>query len=460
MSFGVSVGTDLFGTKRNIKLEFPRCPTMSELINAVESQYDVEMRASRPAGYPDIPFKVQTFQLYDDVLQRWVDLYSSAQLSSGCTVYCFQPESIWHSDAQGIIPDAAQTVTWTTPVGSPRRARIATDAGVAPTLSEKLRSVFYECDAGNKGYVLYSDLRAAFAKCDIEFTFNTVGELFTAADANRSGHITYDEWVAFAIKYPAIVDALFFRSRDVRGDPGKAEQVAPDDAARSARQAELRAMYERQQWAAPSPALQEQEAALGAQRAVATAAAARQAELQEICDQKAAQHAAAQQRLQELQAAADAQRDVAQREAQATQEAAVMLDQQKQVLQKEAARQAELQARVEQLKRQEAEAAERARQQTQRDAEEAQRQMALAESAQRAAQQRAAEIQAAEAARAQAEFAARQEAERQAVTATADYEAARREADAARMQKEVAEQRERQAWDRLYYQPNSPPNQY
>eukprot|EP01062_Namystynia_karyoxenos_P031535 TRINITY_DN233_c1_g1_i2.p1 TRINITY_DN233_c1_g1~~TRINITY_DN233_c1_g1_i2.p1 ORF type:complete len:484 (+),score=198.24 TRINITY_DN233_c1_g1_i2:78-1454(+) len=458
MSFGVSVGTDLFGTKRNIKLEFPRCPTMSELINAVESQYDVEMRASRPAGYPDIPFKVQTFQLYDDVLQRWVDLYSSAQLTNGCTVFCFQPESIWHSDAQGIIPDPKQSVTWTTPVGSPRRARIATDAGVAPTLSEKLRSVFYDCDHGNKGYVLYQDLRAAFSRCDIEFTYNTVGELFTAADANKSGHITYDEWVAFAIKYPAVIDALFFRSRDVRCDQSVAQ--ASDDAARSARQAELRAMYERQQWASASPGLQEQEAALEAQRATATTAAARQADLQEICDQKQGQHAAAVQRLQELQAALEAQREVAQREAQAIQEANALLEQQKQVLQMEATRQAEIQARVEQLKRQEAEAAERARQQAQRDAEEAQRQMAMAEAAQRAAQQRAAEIQAAEAARAQAELSARQEAERRAAEATADYEAARREADAARMQKEVAEQRERQAWDRLYYQPNSPPNQY
>eukprot|EP01065_Artemidia_motanka_P053022 TRINITY_DN9738_c0_g1_i2.p1 TRINITY_DN9738_c0_g1~~TRINITY_DN9738_c0_g1_i2.p1 ORF type:complete len:425 (+),score=152.81 TRINITY_DN9738_c0_g1_i2:70-1344(+) len=369
--FCVSVGTDLFGTKRNIKLDFPRCPTMSELINAVESQYDVEMRASRPAGYPDIPFKVQTFQLYDDVLQRWVDLYSSAQLSPFCTVFCFQPESIWHSDAQGIIPEAKTNVTWTTPVGSPRRARVATDAGVAPTLSEKLRSVFYDCDVGNKGYVLYSDLRSAFGRCDIEFTYATVGELFTDADANRSGHITYDEWVTFAIKYPAIIDALFFRSRDVKVDTNA---VKADEAARLSRQAELRAMYERQQWQPqppppaappvalpPSGALAEQEAALHAQKGAATAAAARQAELQEIADQQAAQAAQSNQRLQELQAAIDAQREVAQREAQSSQEANAALEAQKQVLQQEATKQAEMQARLEHTKKQEAEIANRAR---------------------------------------------------------------------------------------------------
>eukprot|EP01064_Diplonema_japonicum_P036520 TRINITY_DN822_c0_g1_i16.p1 TRINITY_DN822_c0_g1~~TRINITY_DN822_c0_g1_i16.p1 ORF type:complete len:331 (+),score=126.16 TRINITY_DN822_c0_g1_i16:69-995(+) len=215
--FFISGATDLYGRKQNIKLEFPTCPTMTELINAVESQFDVMSRSSRPAGYPDTPFKVQTFQVYDDILLRWVDLYSSAQLTNGCQVFCFQPESIWHSDSQGIIPEAKDSVTWTTPVGSPRRARLATDAGVAPALSEKLRSVFYDIDHGNKGYILYSDLRTAFTKSDMDFTFATVGELFTVADSNRSGHITYDEWVRFAIKYPNVIDALFFRSRDMTG---------------------------------------------------------------------------------------------------------------------------------------------------------------------------------------------------------------------------------------------------
>ena len=130
--FIVSCGCDLYGRKQNVKLEFPTCPTMTELINAVESQFDVVARSARPAGYPDVPFKVQTFQVYDDILLRWVDLYSSSQLTNGCQVFCFQPESIWHSDSQGIIPEAKGNVTWTTPVGSPRRARVATDAGVAP----------------------------------------------------------------------------------------------------------------------------------------------------------------------------------------------------------------------------------------------------------------------------------------------------------------------------------------
>eukprot|EP01065_Artemidia_motanka_P029007 TRINITY_DN348_c0_g1_i2.p2 TRINITY_DN348_c0_g1~~TRINITY_DN348_c0_g1_i2.p2 ORF type:complete len:315 (+),score=135.69 TRINITY_DN348_c0_g1_i2:136-1080(+) len=265
MSFCIDVGTDLYGMKRNVRLTFAGCPTMSELINAVESHYDVEARSTRPAGYPDVPFKIETMQVYDEILLRWVDLYASSQLSNNGQVFCFQPESIWHSDSQDIIPDAqAGAVTWTTPVGSPRRYRIAADAGVAPALSEKLRSVFYDIDTGGKGYVLYTDLRAAFQKCDIDFAYATVGELFTQADRNRSGHVTFDEWVHFAISHPQVIDALFFRHRDMYQDrtallpppsvaaaasAAAAAAEAEASAARARRQAELRSMYE-EQWAA------------------------------------------------------------------------------------------------------------------------------------------------------------------------------------------------------------------
>jgi len=448
MSFSVFCGTDLFGSKTNKKLDFPRCPTMSEFINAVESQYDVELRASRPAGYPDMPFKVQTFQLYDEVLQRWVDLYSSAQLTNGCTVYVFQPESIWHSDAQGIIPDAKDTVTWTTPVGSPRRQRIAQDAGVAPTLSEKLRSVFYDCDTGNKGYVLYSDLRAAFQKCDIEFTFNSVGDLFTAADTNRSGHITYDEWVNFSIKFPQVIDALFFRSRDVKMEGG--QQAAADEAARAARQAELRQMYERRQWTAPTPAalppapapgasadVQELAKQIAQQRSVAAAAVSLQADMQLAADEKGRAVTTEQKRLMEIEneiakqkdACAAANRDIA--EAEARVEAA------KQAAISESQREAQLASQLEET----------------RALQEAARRQAEVDQARRAAAEEVARSQAVR--DAQGRAAAEAEAAAQA-RAQADYEQARREADAARMQKEQAESRERQAWDKLYYSPQSP----
>jgi len=260
MVYFVSVAADIYGRKHNVRLEFPTVPTIAELITATESQYDVTARATRPAGYPDIPFRVQTFQVYDDVLLRWVDLYSSAQLTNGCQVYAFQPETVWNVDVQGTIPIARDAIAWGSSVGSPRRGRIASDLGVPPSMSEKLRSVFFDLDSGNKGYILYTDLRAAFLRYDIEFSFSTIGELFTNADLNRDGSISYEEWVHFAIQHPNIIDALFFRARDIAAErralslsgasaaaptirgampPSPAEVVS----ARRAREAELDRLY-------------------------------------------------------------------------------------------------------------------------------------------------------------------------------------------------------------------------
>lgn len=218
MVFFVNVASDIYARKHNVRMEFPTCPTISEMINACEAQFDITARATRPAGYPDVPFRVQTFQVYDDVLMRWVDLYSSAQLSSGCQVYAFQPDTVWTVDLQGTIPVARDSVSWSTTVGSPRRGRLATDAGVPPTMSEKLRAVFYDLDSANKGYILYSDLRSAFIRNAIDFSYTTIGDLFNEADRNRDGHVTYEEWVRFSIDHPNIVDALFFRSRDMARD--------------------------------------------------------------------------------------------------------------------------------------------------------------------------------------------------------------------------------------------------
>jgi hypothetical protein len=117
-------------------------------------------------------------------------------------------------------------------------------------MSEKLRSVFYDLDSGNKGYILYSDLRSAFIRSDISFDYATIGELFNRADRNRDGHITFEEWVRFAMDHPAIIDALFFRARDLgipRSSLPTTEEIL---ASRRARELELERLYRESAWQA------------------------------------------------------------------------------------------------------------------------------------------------------------------------------------------------------------------
>eukprot|EP00755_Sulcionema_specki_P021561 Sspe_Gene.74452::Locus_46210_Transcript_1_1_Confidence_1.000_Length_1546::g.74452::m.74452 len=484
--FSLDVGTDLHGTKHNTTLTFPQRPSVAELASATESYFDTKSRACRPAGYPDIPFKIETFQLFDDTLLRWVDLYDTQQLRQGAQLWCFQPESIWHSDAQGVIPQAEKApFTWTTPLGSPRRARVAADAGVPPTLSEKLRSVFYQIDGQNKGYLLYNDIEAAFRRCDMEFNCSTAEDLFRMADANRSSHITYDEWVNFAIRCPNVVDALFFRMRDMYQD-GMVPSSPPGPDAQRMRQQELQGYYQ-DSWVQQREAQQreydamrrnhEREQNMAAEKhAQAQAAAAQHAaameQAQQAAQQHAAAHAAAKQAAAEHAAAAQ-QAQQAVQQAQAAMERAAA---QQAAAEQAAAQAAQQQAIAQQQIEQEAAARKAAESEAAAAAQQAQ-QAAMA--AQEAAAKHAAAQQAAQQATqqpspnssyppyqppspapvSQPQYYRPQpppSASPQRAQALSEYELAKRKADELRAKKEEAEREEREAWNRLYYSPASP----
>lgn len=193
--FQVDVGTDLFGSKVNKRLEFIVRPTLQELLERVTAAFETEGRLSRPVGVPDLPFRVETIQIYDDILRRWVDLYSASQLYHGVQLFCFQPASPWHNDEPGDLPP-------------PTSSHWAEMPRMTPALSEKLRSVFFRFDKG-KGYCTYSDLIDAFQDSGMLWSHATVGDYFNVADTNRNGRITYDEWVDFAMRYPHIIDGLY-----------------------------------------------------------------------------------------------------------------------------------------------------------------------------------------------------------------------------------------------------------
>ena len=65
----------------------------------------------------------------------------------------------------------------------------------------------------------------------------------TQADQNREGHITYDKWVRFAIKYPGVVDALFFRSRDLAPSGTYSTTYSDPTSIQRARESQLRGYY-------------------------------------------------------------------------------------------------------------------------------------------------------------------------------------------------------------------------
>eukprot|EP01059_Diplonema_ambulator_P025301 TRINITY_DN42345_c0_g1_i1.p1 TRINITY_DN42345_c0_g1~~TRINITY_DN42345_c0_g1_i1.p1 ORF type:complete len:345 (+),score=128.76 TRINITY_DN42345_c0_g1_i1:51-1037(+) len=241
MVFSLDVATDLFGVKYNTKLEFAGLPTLSELIVAVEGNFDKEAQVKVPGCQP---FRVQTMQVFDDVLQRWVDLYSNTQLKSGAQIFVFQPASLLHNDAPGPIPVAKYTQD--SYLGSPTRARVATDLGINAALSEKLRRIYTDLETANKMLPL-AGLRQYFLSHNIAWEEAMIGDLY-----RRSADLAFEDWARWGMRYPAVIDSLYYIRYGVRLDqplytipdavpPSRAE--VDNLAARRAREEELRRSY-------------------------------------------------------------------------------------------------------------------------------------------------------------------------------------------------------------------------
>eukprot|EP01063_Lacrimia_lanifica_P033657 TRINITY_DN6048_c0_g1_i1.p1 TRINITY_DN6048_c0_g1~~TRINITY_DN6048_c0_g1_i1.p1 ORF type:complete len:680 (+),score=288.19 TRINITY_DN6048_c0_g1_i1:586-2625(+) len=144
--YHVLVAADIFGTKLNYEVPFLGAPSMGELNRRVQEIFGGECASKRPHHVPaSYAFAVQRVQVFDDRTGLWVDLANSAQLSDGCQLYAFQPDSAYHREVQTTLPAAvplpakqphsapaaSHSAASTTPA-SPPRARPAAAAAHAP----------------------------------------------------------------------------------------------------------------------------------------------------------------------------------------------------------------------------------------------------------------------------------------------------------------------------------------
>lgn len=79
---------------------------------------------------------------------------------------------------------------------------------------EKAQQVFEELDLLRRGFLEYADVEMGFRQRGLDFSNNTVSELFYNADSNRDGRVTFDEWCNWATVYPNSLESLWFHSRD------------------------------------------------------------------------------------------------------------------------------------------------------------------------------------------------------------------------------------------------------
>eukprot|EP01062_Namystynia_karyoxenos_P068075 TRINITY_DN62346_c0_g1_i1.p1 TRINITY_DN62346_c0_g1~~TRINITY_DN62346_c0_g1_i1.p1 ORF type:complete len:560 (+),score=191.18 TRINITY_DN62346_c0_g1_i1:77-1756(+) len=233
--FTCRVAADVFGEKLNLELNFPGPPSVPQLTQQVAQAFAAEVELRRPAAAPR-GFDPAAFQVHDERRGQWVDLVDAAQLTAGCQLYAFQPPSQWHQEVQAPIPAARPPRAPLPPppaaASVPRGAPPARPSGPAPqwpeglsalsaaaggcsgkdaTHAEKARDTFAELDANRSSAVERQEWHDALNLLNLPLSVQQSDALFTKADVNGDGRISWAEWQVFSETYPSLLDSLYFR---------------------------------------------------------------------------------------------------------------------------------------------------------------------------------------------------------------------------------------------------------
>jgi len=298
MPYTLLVCADSWGEKVNLELPFPQQPTIQELTQYIETVFDDEIQALKPANAPAHRFSISRIQIYDDVLLKWTDLQSPSQLHEYDQLYCFQPQSPWQVDQQKDLPaprppsrqppsgfgapayrppsapaaPAPAAQTWAAPPAAPAYSQpsyqtdqrlapltqgLSQPAGVAllarerPNIpdADRQQCAFTELDEGGKGFISPEELEKGFRARGIDFSSNTVQELFQKGDFKRDQRLDREEWQSFCGIYPNTVDAVYYRGRDLAAEQALRDTMAQtqrDLEAGRQKEAELRAAADAQ----------------------------------------------------------------------------------------------------------------------------------------------------------------------------------------------------------------------
>ena len=84
-----------------------------------------------------------------------------------------------------------------------------------PTNETKLRLIFEEVDVHDDRTLTPEGLRRVVKALNINFSAATVDDLYARADVNKNNQMSFSEFQDFAAHYPLLMDAIYFRSREL-----------------------------------------------------------------------------------------------------------------------------------------------------------------------------------------------------------------------------------------------------
>eukprot|EP00755_Sulcionema_specki_P019477 Sspe_Gene.69573::Locus_41011_Transcript_2_2_Confidence_0.500_Length_2101::g.69573::m.69573 len=211
MVFTVLVAGEVLGQTHNFEYSFSTHPTLNELSQQVESIFTAELGKNNQLG-GDTTFAVQRMQVYDDRLQRWVELTSGRQLQDGCQVYVYS-RSEFASIASPTKGTTAVTAVGAKQAAKPPPSQPPPLAPESVPIEDKVRDIFDVIDIRKTRRVSPLEFRAGLDRLRISFTPAATDELFKKADSNGDGVVSFAEWCKFAQLYPKLIDSCYHRLR-------------------------------------------------------------------------------------------------------------------------------------------------------------------------------------------------------------------------------------------------------
>lgn len=196
--FVLLVAAEVYGVKHNIELGFPERPSLTDFIGHCEATFRGECARVRPAKAPLQRFIIDSVKIFDDSLNRWVDLSSAHQLVEWSQLYVFQPPGdptapVNSEDAQDILEP-------------PVRIRSPLESGAG---KEKFFFLFHDMDFNGNGHLNREEVQRIFNVLGVfEFSEKTIDGFFAQYDTNRDGVLSYAEFNKWMTSAPNVADKL------------------------------------------------------------------------------------------------------------------------------------------------------------------------------------------------------------------------------------------------------------
>jgi len=190
------IAAELYGRKHNMEIGFPTVPTLDELAGHCEQTFNNESRRLRPDGCDMQRVIVDNIKIFDDSLNRWLDLTTTAQLLEWSQLYLVQCEGN-ESGEQGILE-------------APIRLRSPLEHG---TDKEKFFFLFHDMDFNGNGHISREELQRVFnVFCLYGYSEQEIDKYFHTYDTNRDGVLSFAEFTKWMQNCPKVGEAMLRKS--------------------------------------------------------------------------------------------------------------------------------------------------------------------------------------------------------------------------------------------------------